>query len=100
MTTSSKAPKAPAGRSHYYAAYARAHGKPPEDMLAADRAQYPGGSMCGFIIWVSQQKQAFWSTFPEFFLDHFTIGDTKAWAEFLEAQADKGVVTDDHRSSH
>lgn len=36
-----------------YLAYARAEGEPdPDAMLARDRERYPGGSMCGFMLWI------------------------------------------------
>ncbi len=38
-----------------YIAYARAHGKSPEEMLEADGARFPGGKMAGFMIWIGQQ---------------------------------------------
>lgn len=38
-----------------YAAYARAHGRAPEDMLTHDRSAWPGGPMCGFILWMSRR---------------------------------------------
>lgn len=36
-----------------YIAYAEAHGRSPEEQLAADRVAYPGGCMAGFILWCS-----------------------------------------------
>lgn len=35
-----------------YVAYATAHGRSCEAMLAADRADWPGGSMTGFLLWM------------------------------------------------
>ena len=34
-----------------YVAYCTAHGNAPENQLAADVKEYPGGHMCGFILW-------------------------------------------------
>lgn len=34
-----------------YAVYASAHGLDPGAMLARDCLEYPGGKMCGFILW-------------------------------------------------
>lgn len=38
-----------------YVAYARQHGKAPDEMLAYDRRAWPGGSMCGFILWTMER---------------------------------------------
>lgn len=34
-----------------YIAYALAHGRTPEEQLAADTLEYPGGRYAGFICW-------------------------------------------------
>lgn len=53
------APVNPAEWNPYYLAYARAHGRHPEAQLAADRERWPGGRMCGFILWSGEQRRAF-----------------------------------------
>lgn len=40
-----------------YVAYAAAHGRTPEQQLAHDHEAWPGGVMCGFILWVSKARQ-------------------------------------------
>lgn len=40
-----------------YVAYAVAHGRSPEDMLAHDRSAWPGGVMAGFMLWMSDRWQ-------------------------------------------
>ena len=42
-----------------YLAYCRAHGRSPEDMLAYDKARYPGGHMTGFILWLGDRWRVF-----------------------------------------
>lgn len=43
-----------------YAAYCRVHGATSRDeMLARDRIEWPGGRMCGYILWIRQQQRAF-----------------------------------------
>lgn len=37
-----------------YQAYARAHGVAPAEMLERDCAAYPGGRMCGFVVWIGR----------------------------------------------
>lgn len=39
------------GMNPRYVAYAGAHGRSPADQLAHDREEWPGGSMCGFLLW-------------------------------------------------
>jgi hypothetical protein len=40
-----------------YAAFAKAHGRTPEEQSVFDDAKWPGGVMTGFILWVSQQQR-------------------------------------------
>lgn len=41
-----------------YLAYCAAHDMAPEQMLNHDKKRWPGGCMCGFIIWISEQWRA------------------------------------------
>ena len=75
------------GENPRYAAYAQAHGKTPSEMMEHDRAAWPGGCMCGFIVWMSEQKQAFWKVCKSAFLDRYTIRDQAAWTTFLQSVA-------------
>ena len=38
-----------------YVAYCHAHGRTPDEMLEYDRERFPGGVMCGFILWNEEQ---------------------------------------------
>lgn len=38
-----------------YLAYSRAHGMDPDAMLEHDRERWPGGVMCGFIVWIHRR---------------------------------------------
>lgn len=42
-----------------YVAYAKAHDMTPEAMLAYDDVMWPGGLMCGFLVWMGEQWAAF-----------------------------------------
>jgi len=75
--------EAPLGLNPRYVAYATAHGKSPAEMMAADDIEWPGGCMTGFILWMSERKQAFYKARPGCFLDRHAICDMEAWDEFL-----------------
>lgn len=36
-----------------YVEYANSHGRTPDEMLVIDKAEYPGGAMTGYIIWIN-----------------------------------------------
>lgn len=42
-----------------YTAYSRFHGRGPESMLEHDKKRWPGGQMCGFILWVQSKWHEF-----------------------------------------
>ena len=69
----------------YYVAYAKAHGHTPEEQSAADEVAWPGGRAAGFMLWISECKQAFFIAHPECFLRD-TIMDYDVWGRFLVAR--------------
>jgi hypothetical protein len=71
-----------------YASYARAHGRLPVEQLAADKEEYPGGAMCGFILWMSTQLRLFAIAHPEGITPNQTVIDHDEWSAFLERAAD------------
>jgi len=42
-----------------YVAYAKAHGRGPRAMLTLDRMRWPGGCMCGYIVWINRKWNEF-----------------------------------------
>lgn len=68
----------------YYIAYAKAGGRTPESQLAHDKVRWPGGCMCGFILWISANKTVFRKKNPSAFMGD-SIRDFTAWGEFLKS---------------
>jgi hypothetical protein len=78
-----------------YAAYAQAHGRTPDAMLEHDCAAWPGGCMCGFLVWMSRQTQAFRKVRPDAFFDKHRIGDMAAWTAFLQSVANAHALAEE-----
>ena len=38
----------------YYLAYCKAQGREPEAQKAHDTIEWPGGKMCGFMLWIQR----------------------------------------------
>ncbi len=47
--------------------YALFNGNSPEKQLEIDKEEYPGGSMCGFISWISKSQEEFKAAYPSTF---------------------------------
>lgn len=62
-----------------YVAYARAHGRQPDEQLAADRAE---GHMLGYIFWIDEQWRAFWRQYPNPVPPVYMRGDNQHQREF------------------
>lgn len=45
--------------------YARVHGRTPEAQIEFDRERYPGGSMCGYVLW-NKARIHEWKTLVNF----------------------------------
>lgn len=45
-----------------FVAYAASNGLTPEAQIEADRTRYPGGLMCGFILWSDERLREFFGT--------------------------------------
>lgn len=68
-----------------YLAYCNANGLTPEEQLERDRAAYPGGCMCGYILWISHNLSRFRAHSPSAFLGN-ALHDQDGFTSFL-AQA-------------
>lgn len=44
-----------------YLAYARHHGRTPEDQMSADVLRWPGGCMTGYILWIRGMWRRWWA---------------------------------------
>lgn len=78
--------------SGMYLAYCRAHGHAddPEGMLAADRETWPGGHMCGFILWVGSKRRE-WARYRGLrghdYVTFVVMGEEKSFLEWVEGRA-------------
>lgn len=45
--------------THRFVCYAKSQGNDPEDQLAKDSIDYPGGSMAGYILWMNDRWHEF-----------------------------------------
>lgn len=70
------------GMNPRFVAYAASKGLTPEDALARDKKRYPGGCMCGFILWISRKQREFFQRHPECYIGPI-ISNQKAWDKFL-----------------
>ena len=67
-----------------FTAYATAQGRLPDAQIEHDKEAYPGGCMCGFILWMSKKLAAFKRKHPEHYIGD-AIRDHDAKCAFLEA---------------
>jgi hypothetical protein len=65
-----------------YIVYAKSRGKTPEEMLANDRIEYPGGCMAGFLVWSGQRIEEFRKLNPKAFIGGH-IADHDAYDNWL-----------------
>jgi hypothetical protein len=49
----------------HFVSYAKAHGRTPSKQLEHDDEAYPGGKMCGFIVWMGGLMTKFKTEHPE-----------------------------------
>lgn len=74
-----------ANNNPLFVVYANARGKTPDEMLVSDRDAWPGGSMCGFILWVRGMKRDFYKLHPEAFMNSVdTLVDADAFLKFAQ----------------
>ena len=46
-----------------YVRFAEVHGRDPEEQLAYDNVRWPGGCMCGFVLWIAEFYRVYYDTF-------------------------------------
>lgn len=80
-----------------YVAYARAHGRTPDEQYEHDRERWSGGAMTGFLCWMSQRRQAFLRLWPccqpnnGFAAAPVASLHAESWDRFLQACADRRI---------
>lgn len=79
------------GLNPRYVAYAKSHGKTPQEMLEFDKQKYSGGCMAGFIIWIHRRCSEFKKISPELFCGD-EIGDQDRFTAFLEKFAENDTI--------
>lgn len=85
-----------------YEAYAKEHGKTPEQMLAHDEIAWPGGKMCGFMLWISDRWTEFCLMNPDVDRHYLKPHDHVAfdkWLVEIGKHHDKNNHTDRSRSN-
>lgn len=48
----------------YFLAYCRANGNTVDQQIQKDEIEYPGGRMCGFILWTNEKQKNFLKKYP------------------------------------
>lgn len=63
-----------------YKAYCLFHGaSTPKEMMDRDRKLYPGGFMCGYILWIGQMWRKFYKIFAQRYV---CDGESEKWQDF------------------
>lgn len=70
-----------------YRAYCRFHGLSPEKMAEVDEKRWPGGRMCGFILWIGERLAEARQDCPTFFL-FGVLCNHAGFDAWLEARVD------------
>lgn len=81
-----------------YVLYAKAHGEQPEGMLLRDEDAYPGGRMCGFLLWHARRIAEAKKQKPElFFFDGSTgrLYDHAGYDEWLKARVEELIKAEE-----
>jgi hypothetical protein len=69
-----------------YLAYCKYHGRSVEQQRSHDANEYPGGKMCGFILWVDEHIRAFFNQHPECFYNQHLLRDQDTFTAWLNRQ--------------
>jgi len=76
------------GLNPRYIRYATVHGNTPEEQMEKDKVRWPGGCMCGFILWIDQAMRAFLAPYGGNKLD-LPLKNTPDFDEFLATYKEK-----------
>jgi hypothetical protein len=77
--------KLPLDFNPVYVSYARFHGHDPNGMLERDRLRWPGGIMCGFLLWNTRMVHRFLAEHNEPAIP-FVKGQYESYRKWLEEE--------------
>ncbi len=73
-----------------YLAYCASHGRTPEAQIAFDDVEWPGGKMCGYLLWISAEWRAWEALFGRIEIksdEHHAHFDTWLTARYVTKAA-------------
>ncbi len=73
------------GTNPRWLAYCKSQGNTSEEQFLKDDKKYPGGIMCGFILWIAEKREEFFKKHPERFVGR-NISDQDAFTMFCEGK--------------
>lgn len=66
-----------------FLAYCQESGMTPDEQIEHDNKLYPGGSMCGFIVWIGEKIRIYKEKFPEERRETCILADQESFIKYL-----------------
>lgn len=70
-----------------YLCYCRANGHTSDEQMAVDSEHWPGGKMCGFMLWIAERLRQFKRLQPGAFL-HGNLVEHAAFDSWLQIEVE------------